>query len=111
MPSKKLWAYISRLEKAIKQTLESSAEIAEFVAKIQAEGVEVSLNCIALFSDPKGRTFTSPAGKILKGKRRPAPKGKQKPASRKKDLVRPAPKLEINEKDREFLRSIGIRFD
>jgi hypothetical protein len=113
MPSKKLWAYISRLEKAIKETMESSAEIAELVEKIQAEGVEVSLNCIALFSDPKGRTFTSPAGKVVKGKRgRPGPKGKAKPgaASRKKDLARP-PKLEINEKDREFLRSIGIRFD
>src|SRR4051812_1845300 len=60
MPSKKLWAYISKLEKVIKSTMESSEEIAELVSKIQDEGIEVSLNCIALFSDPKGKTFTGP---------------------------------------------------
>jgi hypothetical protein len=62
MPSKKLWAYIAKLEKVIKETMESSDEIAELVAKIQDEGIEVSLNCIALFSDPKGKTFTGPSG-------------------------------------------------
>src|SRR5438094_89343 len=66
MPSKKLWGYIAKLEKAIKEVMESSPEIAELVEKIQGEGVEVSLNCIALFSDTKGRSFTSPAGKITR---------------------------------------------
>src|SRR5437867_3848801 len=94
MPSKKLWAYISRLEKVIKETMECSPEIAELVEKIQAEGVEVSLNCIALFSDPSGRTFTSPAGKIVKGGRRPAARGKKKPAAPRKKATAPSPKLD-----------------
>jgi hypothetical protein len=113
VPSKKLWAYIARLEKAIKETMESSPEIAALVEKIQAEGVEVSLNCIALFSDPHGRTFTSPAGKIVKGqKRRAGPRKKASPGRPKKEgAARPVPKLELSDKDREFLRSIGIRFD
>ena len=92
--------------------MECSPEIAELVRKIQAEGLEVSPNSIAHFSDPSGRTFTSPAGKIVKGARRAAPRGKKKPgSSRKKPATAPSPKLDLNEKDREFLRSIGIRFD
>lgn len=130
MPSKKLWAYISRLERAIKDTMESSPEIAKLVEKIQAEGVEVSLNCIALFSDPNGRTFTSPAGKIVKRAKGPAaappevpranpvrkkpgrrPKGRPASPGPAGNAAAPTPKLDISEKDREFLRSIGIRFD
>ncbi len=153
MSSKKLWALISKLERAIKDTMESSPEIADLVERIQAEGVEVSLNCIALFSDPRGRAFTSPAGKTARGGRKPSSGGRpsdgaggsggakqeEKPAraggprARKKGAPPPAsprgrrgggegggggfespssgPKLELNEKDREFLRSIGIRFD
>ncbi|MGH7298328.1 MAG: hypothetical protein ACRELB_25535 [Polyangiaceae bacterium] len=125
MPSKKLWGYVAKLEKAIKEVMESSPEIAALVEKIQGEGVEVSLNCIALFSDLKGRSFTSPSGKITRegGKRRAAtpeepaavPTRGKKKATRKraKDAVAPgsAGALDLSDKDREFLRSIGIRFD
>jgi hypothetical protein len=121
MPSKKLWGFIAKLEKAIKEVMENSPEIAELVEKIQGEGVEVSLNCIALFSDLKGRSFTSPSGKITREghkhaaedpeKRAPA-KGKRK-TKKRKGAVAPSPiaGLELNDKDREFLKSIGIRFD
>jgi class 3 adenylate cyclase len=124
MPSKKLWAYIAKLEKVIKSTMESSEEISDLVEKIQGEGVEVSLNCIALFSDPNGKSFTGPeaeraaraaaaaasaaARKLrkLKGKK-PTAKGEKKaPRARKK----PAD-FKVTDADREFLKQIGIKFD
>jgi hypothetical protein len=130
MPNKKLWAYIAKLEKVIKSTMESSEEISELVEKIQREGVEVSLNCIALFSDPNGRSFTGPdaraaaaAGAIeeaakklrsVKG-RSAGGKGKKKPTARK---AKPGakgskrkPDFRVTDADREFLKNIGIRFD
>jgi hypothetical protein len=112
MPSKKLWALISRLEHAIKKTMESSAEIAELVERIQAEGIDVSLNCIALFSDPQGRTFTGATGKIARRRKSPGarPGGRKKKEPPARAGAAPE-KLELSDKDREFLRSIGIRFD
>lgn len=131
MPSKKLWAYIAKLEKVIKQTMESSEEIAELVAKIQQEGIEVSLNCIALFSDPQGKSFTGPAaeaagftGKMPPGSKKPATrrgttkggkaaapgKGKATPAGKGKGKVKPD-EFKVTDADKEFLKQIGIRFD
>lgn len=123
MPSKKLWAYIARLEKVIKQTMESSEEISELVEKIQREGVEVSLNCIALFSDHEGRSFTGPdadraaraAAEAMAAGKAAQKKGK-KPAARKKQTAAGKPAgakadLHVTDADREFLRQIGIRFD
>ena len=123
MPSKKLWAYISRLEKVIKSTMESSEEISSLVEKIQREGIEVSLNCIALFSDPEGRSFTGPdadkaraaaaaaasaasARKAKGQKKKPPAKGKKKATAGKKK-----PEFRVTDADREFLKNIGIRFD
>ena len=123
MPSKKLWAYIAKLEKVIKSTMESSPEISELVEKIQKEGVEVSLNCIALFSDPSGKSFTGPggaaaaaaaaAGKELTKKK---PAGRRKPRTPKKKPAdakakEPRPEFRVTDDDRKFLRDIGIRFD
>ncbi len=127
MPSKKLWAYIAKLEKVIKSTMETSSEISELVEKIQREGIEVSLNCIALFSDPEGRSFTGPdadraraaaaaaaaaaRGKLLsKGKKRgkkPAAGAGKKALSKSKAK----PEFRVTDADREFLKQIGIRFD
>ncbi|HVY60777.1 MAG TPA: hypothetical protein VHF22_03950 [Planctomycetota bacterium] len=130
MPNKKLWAYIAKLEKVIKSTMESSSEISELVEKIQREGVEVSLNCIALFSDPNGRSFTGPSGSssameeaarklrnLQKGKT-PAKGGKKKPGTPKgkkpvagKGSKKAKPEFKVTDADREFLKNIGIRFD
>ena len=131
MPSKKLWAYIAKLEKVIKSTMESSEEIAELVEKIQREGVEVSLNCIALFSDPEGRSFAGPnaeaAAAALGGHKAIDPK--KKPGRKKKTPEttstskaggkaaagkgkgKAKPEFKVTDADREFLRQIGIRFD
>jgi len=165
MPNRKIWAYIARLERAIKHRIESSEEIADLIIKIQAEGVEVSLNCIAFFSDPTGRTLTGREKQALGGKlaklgkelteelkklrelsegrnprRREAARGRSSPEDGeaqargrtggkgpedrtrtgktppgrrlKRERPKPAaPNFEINDADREFLRSIGIRFD
>lgn len=159
MPSKKLWAYISKLEKVIKSTMESNEEIAELVSKIQDEGIEVALNCIALFSDPKGKTFAGPmaegamnqanaaavaaaaaaaAAAKAKGRKRrgkkvddpaeaaleaegateaPPEKGakrkRKKPeaAAQAKGAKGEQPEFRVTDKDREFLKEMGIRFD
>jgi hypothetical protein len=125
MPSKKLWAYIARLEKIIKSTIESSPEISELVEKIQREGVEVSLNCIALFSDREGRSFAIPdaaraaieaaAAKekeksVPKRRRRKSPpaSGKKRPPAKGKKAT---PEFKVTDADREFLKQIGIKFD
>ena len=128
MPSKKLWAYIAKLEKVIKQTMESSEEIAELVAKIQQEGIDVSLNCIALFSDPQGKSFTGPAAEAagFTGKNAP-PTGKKPPARRGTKGGKAAagekgkaaagkgkakkPEFKVTDADKEFLKNIGIRFE
>lgn len=121
MASKRLWSYIARLEKVIKATMESSDEIAELVAKINGEGVDISINCIALFTDPAGKTF---AGKGEDGKkaREPRKKKGRKPAapaargtkSKRRAERRTgahAPKFEVTPEDHEFLKKLGIRFD
>ena len=127
MPSRnKLWAYIAKLEKVIKTTMESSEEISELVEKIQREGIEVSLNCIALFSDPKGRTFAGSSGgpgaaaaaaaaeaakSGAKGRPRKAKKTDKKPAAAGKGKGKAKPEFKVTDADREFLKQIGIRFD
>lgn len=125
MPSKKLWAYIAKLEKVIKATMESSAEISDLVEKIQREGIEVSLNCIALFSDPEGRSFTGPEADRARAAAAAAAQGKlgmSKKRRRKKPSAggpkkatagksKPKPEFKVTDADREFLKKIGIRFD
>lgn len=122
MPSKKLWAYIARLEKVIRSTMESSDEISDLVTKIQQEGVEVSLNCIALFSDSQGRSFTTPeAGRAFRTAQRKSRSSSKKttktgakpasPERKEKARAKHRPEFRVTDADREFLKQIGIRFD
>ena len=92
--SKKILALIAELEQVIKENLESSEHIARLVEKIQKEGVQVSLNFIALFSNVKGQDLTPEQITDLK-----------KPRKKRKLQFR------ITDDDREFLKDIGIRFD
>lgn len=133
MPSKKLWAYIAKLEKVIKSTMESSPEISDLVERIQSEGVEVSLNCIALFSDPNGKSFTGPeadraaraaaaaasaaAKQIEKDPKKrgkkptTTPKGGKKGTPKRPRAAKKPADFSVTDEDREFLKQIGIRFD
>jgi hypothetical protein len=120
MAKKRLWAYIARLEKVIKATMEGSDEIADLVAKINNEGVDISINCIALFSDRSGRALTGegrpekkPRSGIRKKRTKPggpaAAAGKGTKAGGRKE--HPRVSFEVTPEDHEFLKGIGIKYD
>ena len=104
----KLKGYIAELEQVIRKMMEDSDEIAQLVAKIQEEGIQVTLNFLALFFDPSGNPFFLKHGAELAEADSEWALPSLGGAS-----VRREPRLnfKITDEDHDFLREIGLRFD
>jgi hypothetical protein len=115
-----LWAYIARLEQAIRESMERSDEIADIVAKLQDKGVQVSINCVAQIVTPDGVVLKAPGAESEEDFEGidellddddldavPMHLGEDEHAEASDAELR----FEIDDGDRRFLDELGLRFD
>ena len=87
----KILELIQRLEKLIKETIENTPELSEIIEEIREEGIQVSLNFIAMFADKDGSPIVAQQLTEM---------------DEESEL-----EFKITDSDREFLKGIGISFD